>query len=236
VITISPYDLIRIARAAELSTAEAIACYTLRRGSLLRFNADGNCAALDRVRCTIHNGRPLACRLYPLGLEHDSNDSRFIVLDPAPGSEGAGGNDSTVAEFLEGQGVAPYFEAIDLYAALIERFRVRIIAITDFDKIELADFRRRAIREALAESNYDSNPLIDALFDADSSCAGRVLIDLPLSSHIEVISDLIAREPDPFRVASASAMHALSLGYRPDAALVAPLTEHTSSVPHPKRP
>jgi len=220
VITISPYDLIRIARAAGLSTAEAIGRYTLRRGSLLLFNQDGKCAALEGVACTIHNGRPLACRLYPLGLEHDSNGSRFIALDPAAGSAGVYGNDSTVAEFVEGQGVASYFAGIDLYAKLIERFRDRIIAIADFDKIELADFRRRAIREALAESNYDYNPLIDALFEADSVCAGRVLIDLPLSAHIEALSDLLARESDPFRVASASAMLALSLGYRPDTALV----------------
>jgi Fe-S-cluster containining protein len=68
VITLSPYDVIRIARAAKVSTGTAVARYTLRRGSLLRFLPDGRCAALDGPRCTIHPGRPLACRLYPLGL------------------------------------------------------------------------------------------------------------------------------------------------------------------------
>jgi Fe-S-cluster containining protein len=76
VITLSPCDVIRIARAAKVSTGEAVAHYTLRRGSLLRFLPDGRCAALEGLRCSIHPGRPLACRLYPLGLER------------APGTDG----------------------------------------------------------------------------------------------------------------------------------------------------
>jgi hypothetical protein len=185
----------------------------------LRFNADGKCFALEGVACTIHQGRPFACRLYPLGFEHDSTASRFFALDPAAGSAGVYGDDSIVAEFLEAQGAQPYFNANELYAALLDRFRTRIVMITDFDKIDPSDFRRRAIREALAESNYDSNLLIDALFDADSVSGGPILIDLPVASHIDAISELLAHEADPFRVASASAMLAVSLGYRPDAAL-----------------
>ena len=67
VITLSPYDVIRIARAVKVCTGTVVARYTIRRGSLLRFLPDGRCAALDGTRCTIHPGRPLACRLYPLG-------------------------------------------------------------------------------------------------------------------------------------------------------------------------
>ena len=49
--------------------------------------------------------------------------------------------------------------------------------------------------------------------------AGRVLIDLPVASHIDAISQSLGREADPFRVAAASAMLAVSLGYPPDIAL-----------------
>jgi len=219
VITLSPYDVIRIARVAGLSTAATISRYTLRRGSLLRFNADGSCGALEGVSCGIHPGRPFACRLYPLGFEHDSTGSRFVALDPAAGSAGVYGDDSMVGEFLEAQGTEAYFDAVYLYAGLLEKFHTRIDTIMDFDRVDPADFRRRAIREALAESGYDPNPLIDALFDADSASSGRVLIDLPMASHIEAISQLLGREADPFRVAAASAMLAVSLGYPPDLAL-----------------
>ena len=94
VIALSPYDVIRIARAAKISTGAAVARYTIRRGSLLRFLPDGRCAAFDGPRCTIHPGRPLACRLYPLGLERAPGVDgagyveRFVQLEPAAGSLG----------------------------------------------------------------------------------------------------------------------------------------------------
>src|SRR5271167_3268415 len=68
VITLSPYDVLRLALAAGISTREAIARYTIRRGSILKFSDGGVCVALDGARCGVHRGRPIACRLYPLGI------------------------------------------------------------------------------------------------------------------------------------------------------------------------
>src|ERR1700677_919749 len=134
VITLSPYDVIRLARAAHLSTTDALARFTLRRGSLLRFDAAGACTALDATRCSLHSGRPLACRLYPLGLERgrftgsrshplaserylgrDLAQESFTQLEPAAGSAGLYGLTSSVAAFLDSQGVAPYLAAADRY-------------------------------------------------------------------------------------------------------------------------
>ncbi len=70
-------------------------------------------------------------------------------------------------DFVEAQGVEPYLEANARYASLLAIFRDRISATVDFDRVEPREFWRRAAREALAESNYDANPLIDAMFDAD---------------------------------------------------------------------
>ena len=42
VITLSPYDVMRLARAADLSTREAIERFTIRRGSILKFTAAGD--------------------------------------------------------------------------------------------------------------------------------------------------------------------------------------------------
>src|SRR5271167_5249789 len=69
VITLSPFDVLRLARAAGVSTREAIERFTIRRGSILKFTASGACVALEGARCGVHRGRPLACRLYPLGIE-----------------------------------------------------------------------------------------------------------------------------------------------------------------------
>ena len=89
VVTLSPYDVLRIARAMGISTADAVRRYTIRRGSILRFLPDGACSALEGTRCSVHRGRPLACRVYPLGIERTEDGERLIALEPATGSRPA---------------------------------------------------------------------------------------------------------------------------------------------------
>jgi Fe-S-cluster containining protein len=221
VITLSPYDVIRIARAAAISTGAAVSRYTMRRGSLLRFLPDGRCAALEGPRCTIHPGRPLACRLYPLGLERVPGADgagyveRFVQLEPAAGSLGVYGAAGTVAEFLDGQGIAPYLNAVALYYPLMENFRARVAATVDFERVEAREFWRRAAREALAETNYDPNRLIDALFDPDGLGCGRSSAEETALAHVAALGEMAARERDGALVAAAAMMLATSLGYAP---------------------
>src|SRR5271154_2417880 len=131
VITLSPVDVIAIARATGLRTGDAVARYTMRRGSRLRFDADGRCVALEGVRCAIHPGRPLACRLYPLGLER-SGDDRFIRLEPAGGSTGIYGDAATLGEFLSAQGVDALLDLNEGYRPLLAMMRDRVASLTDF--------------------------------------------------------------------------------------------------------
>jgi Fe-S-cluster containining protein len=211
VITLSPYDLLRLARAAGVSTREAIDRFTIRRGSILKFADGGACRALEGARCGVHRGRPLACRLYPLGIERTENagGERFVMLEPAAGSLGVYGIDGTVSEFVQAQGVGEYLEANARYASLLPVFRERIGQTTDFDRVEPREFWRRAAREALAESNYDANPLIDALFDADA-------IDVDtIDAHLKRLAEMIRRESNPELLAAAAVMLAVSLGYSP---------------------
>jgi Fe-S-cluster containining protein len=218
VITLSPYDVVRIARAAGITTGEALARYTARRGSLLRFVPDGRCAALEGARCGLHRGRPLACRLYPLGLERAPADGgayaeRFVRLEAAPGSLGVYGEAGTVAEFLDGQEIGPYLAAVERYHALIADFRRRIDELVDFERVEPREFWRRAAREALAESHYDPNPLIDALFDPDALGCGRADASQTVEAHLQALREMLVREHDGARVAAATAMLSVSLGY-----------------------
>jgi len=221
VITLSPYDVIRIARAAKVSTGTAVARYTMRRGSLLRFLPDGRCAALEGPRCTIHPGRPLACRLYPLGLERAPGADgagyveRFVQLEPAAGSLGVYGVDGTVAEFLDGQGIAPYLNAVAFYCPLIENFRERVAATVDFERVEPREFWRRAAREAMAETNYDPNRLIDSLFDPDGLGCGRTSAEETAVAHVAALGEMAASERDGAIIAAAAVMLATSLGYAP---------------------
>jgi Fe-S-cluster containining protein len=222
VITLSPYDVLRLARAAAVSTREAIDRFTIRRGSILKFTGDGACVALDDVRCGVHRGRPLACRLYPLGIEFIENTGaeKFVTLEPAAGSLGVYGVDGDVNAFVEGQGVAPYLEANVRYASLLAVFRDRIAATVDFDRVEPREFWRRAVREALAESNYDSNPLIDAMFDA-GAIEGMLIDDAEIvAAHIERLARMIGRESNAESLAAAAVLLAVSLGQSPLAVMI----------------
>jgi Fe-S-cluster containining protein len=216
VITLSPYDTVRLARAAGLSTSEAVAKYTSRRGSILRFDPDGSCSALDGTACTLHSGRPLACRLYPLGLERDRPGAeRYLRLEPAVGSRGVFGHDGTVEDFLAQQDAELYLQMNDRYASLLGVFCERINELSDFDTIEPREFWRVAVREALAESGFDFNPIIEALFDPDSlGCRANSDIDF-VNDHIRRIEQKVRDERNPQTVGAAAVALAVSLGYSP---------------------
>ena len=205
----------RLARAMAASTREAIDRFTIRRGSILKFTDDGACVALEGSRCGFHRGRPLACRLYPLGLERmeESKGENFVMLEPAVGSLGDYGIDGDVNRFLEAQGVAVYLAANARYASLLAVFRERIAATVDFDRVEPREFWRRAVREALAESNYDPNPLIDAIFDA-SAVAGIDDAEI-VAAHVARLAQMIRDESNAEILAAAAVILAVSLGYSP---------------------
>jgi Fe-S-cluster containining protein len=217
VITLAPYDVLRLARAAGISTGEAVRRFTIRRGSILKFDESGACAALDGVRCGVHEGRPLACRLYPLGLERgpDGRGENFIRLDPAPGSLGVYGDAGTVGAFLEEQEVDEYLEANRRYRGLLARMRARIAEMVDFEKIEPREFWRRATREALAESGYDANALIDAMFDPDGLVGRRDDEEAESFVHLAALAVRIGKTTDAQELAAAAVMLAVSLGYSP---------------------
>ena len=121
-----------------------------------------------------------------------------MTLEPAAGSLGVYGIDGDVDHFVEAQGVAPYFEANARYGSLLGTFRERIAATVDFERVEPREFWRRAVREALAESNYDANPIVDAMFDV-----GEVVgIDEAeiVAAHVE-----LTRRNDSTRVESGTA-------------------------------
>lgn len=219
VITLSPYDVIRLARAAGISTRETVDRFTIRRGSILKFTNGGACVALEGTRCGVHRGRPLACRLYPLGIERieAANSEKFAMLEPAKGSRGVYGIDGTVNDFVEAQGVAAHLEANARYASLLAVVRERIAVTVDFDHVEPREFWRCAVREALAESNYDANPLIDAMFDADG-ISGVGIDDAEIvAAHIERLAVMIRRESNAEPLAAAAVMLAMSVGYSPGA-------------------
>ncbi|HYA34472.1 MAG TPA: YkgJ family cysteine cluster protein [Candidatus Binataceae bacterium] len=215
VITLSPYDVLKIARAAGISTGEAVKRYTIRRGSILRFDKSGACVTLEGAQCTIHSGRPLACRLYPLGIERDEHGERLVRLRPEPSSLGIYSDSGTAGDFIDAQGTRPYLDALDQYRELVAELRARVAAMVDFERIEPREFWRRAVAEALMEMNYDPNPLIDAIFDPGSLGSSRNDEQATITAHIDRLREMAAKETDPDRIAAAAVMLAVSVGFSP---------------------
>jgi hypothetical protein len=135
------------------------------------------------------------CRIYPLArwVSPDGDES-FGEMTPHPETEGIYGTGGTVADFLQGQGLAPYFAMADRYGALYDRM---LAALERHDADEAA---RRA--EARAEiDEWDAGRLATPFLDVDATvaryCAARgvavpttiaALVDL----HIEAVDAWIA--------------------------------------------
>jgi len=220
VVTLSPYDVLRIARVAAVTTSEAVRRFTVRRGSILKFLDGGACSALEGTRCGIHGGRPLACRVYPLGIERTPSGERLIALEPAAGSLGVYGTDSTAGEFIDRNAIAAHLAALEKYRRLIAKFRARVASLVDFERVEPREFWRRAVVEALLENGFDPNPLIDAIFDPDGlGCAGDD--DSVIDAHARALGALAESEQDAEMLAAAAVMLAVSLGYAPGEVIVA---------------
>jgi Fe-S-cluster containining protein len=211
-----------MARASGLSSGEIVRRYTIRRGSILRFLPEGMCMALDGARCTLHRGRPLACRVYPLGIERGPEDYTMIALDPAEGSLGVYGTESTAGDFIDANGTGHYLEALGRYSRLMLVFREHVPALVDFERFEPREFWRRAVVEALLENGFESNSIIDAMFDPDAHGCAAGDIDSTVSAHIALLDELARREDDGDRLAAAAVMLAVSLGYSPAEVIVQP--------------
>ena len=116
---------------------------------------------------------------------------------------------------LAEQEVEPYLSAIELYAALIPKLRARVAALVDFDKVEPREFWRGAFREATAETGFDPNPLIDAMFDADRFATESASEEQTVGRHIGALEEMMFAERDPARLAAATMLLAISLGFAP---------------------
>lgn len=124
---INPWELACLAAARLLPTREFRDTYT-DHGIRLRFapGATGACAQYDpTLGCSAHPGRPLACRLYPLGRERRGDAVRYVhegrrfpCLDACPSVVTL--PRMSVADYLAGQQVGPGEAAQDAYLEMAQ--------------------------------------------------------------------------------------------------------------------
>ena len=123
-IRVDPYAVARLADALGVSTTAVLRDYVDAATSTLRQSDGGACVFFDGG-CSVHSGRPLPCRLYPLGWGGEPNgDESFYELSAHPQSAGVYGTDGTVADYLASQGTAPYERASWRYAEVLRRLHL----------------------------------------------------------------------------------------------------------------
>ncbi len=129
---LNPWEIVSLANEKKCSVIEFIENYTDLKGLKLRFdgvkNQIGKAACnlyIDDFGCSIHNGRPLACRLFPIGRQIQENEIRYIYQGTEfPCLDGCLEvlelPKLTVNDYLSGQETDLYEQAQDEYLEVMQ--------------------------------------------------------------------------------------------------------------------
>lgn len=124
-IRVSPYEVARLGAALREHTTTVLARDVDPETSTLRTTESGACTYLRGTGCAVHAGRPLACRLYPLGwIVTADGEEAFTEFVGHPQTEGITGTAGTVADYVDAQGTEPYMNAARRYEAVLHRLRL----------------------------------------------------------------------------------------------------------------
>jgi uncharacterized protein len=192
IIRVNPYEIARLAEQLGTSTTHVLASFTDTGGAALRTKDDGTCVFFDAARgCTVHGGRPLVCRLYPLGRYVDGEGREtYLVLAPEPGSEGIYGEAGVIEDYLRAQGVDPYVAAMGRYLAVMRKLLPVFMGLADATSvIEEANEAMRSAPEA-----GDANLLdVDAVVQRVCAEAGKPVptaLDDRIDLHLAFLESL----------------------------------------------
>jgi uncharacterized protein len=195
-IRVGPYEILRLARRLGMTTTEFIEQHTEAGGTVLRMREENDraCIFLDPQGCSVHPDRPQACRLYPLARWVDPEDNEsFGHLTPHPKTEGIYGTGATVADYLDKQGVAPFFEMGDRYGAVYQRM-VDVLESLDPDELERRPERRKDVEDTT--TGTAASPWIDIDKTVASFCETNRRtapndIESTVAMHIEAIESWV---------------------------------------------
>lgn len=131
-VLLNPWEIYSLAREKRISPKEFRDQYTEFGGSKLLFNGSSSFKGkkscnlyVDNFGCSVHQGRPLACRLFPLGRQIQNNETAYIFegetfpcLRDCP--EVSLLPKLTVGTYLNGQATEKFETAQDAYLELMQ--------------------------------------------------------------------------------------------------------------------
>lgn len=131
-VMLNPWELLNFSNEKKITSREFRDLYCEFGGIQLQFNGKPDkkgqkaCSQyIDSVGCSVHNGRPLACRLYPLGRQIQFNKAHYIYQgDKFPClhdcSEVLELPTLSVGEYLKGQEADLFEKAQDEYLIVMQ--------------------------------------------------------------------------------------------------------------------
>lgn len=131
-VLLNPWELFCIAKQKEVTPREFRDLYCEFSGIRLQFNGEVGpknqqaCSQyIDNFGCSVHLGRPLACRLYPLGRQIQNDEASYMFQGVNfPCLEGCPTVSElphlTVGEYLEGQETDRFEKAQDAYLEMMQ--------------------------------------------------------------------------------------------------------------------
>lgn len=129
---INPWELACLANEKQISTQAFKEQFCSYGGILLHFNGKkdkrGKAACsqyIENFGCSVHAGRPLACRIFPLGRQVQSGEVQYIFQgNEFPCFQGCAAVKELphlrVVDYLEGQQTSDFEKAQDLYLEIMQ--------------------------------------------------------------------------------------------------------------------
>jgi Fe-S-cluster containining protein len=148
---LNPWELAYIAREKNLSPKEFQDQYCDFEGIRLRFNGKEDLRSksacnqyLENFGCSVHKGRPLACRLFPLGRQIQNEQANYVFQGEIfPCLDGCAEVTKlphlSVGEYIKGQCTGPFEQAQDHYLEVMQN--IADIAFTLLLDTDLVDSR-----------------------------------------------------------------------------------------------
>jgi len=195
-IALDPYELARLARNRDLTTAEFVARYLAEGGIVLRKREDRSCIMLAADGCTVYPDRPLICRTYPLKRLRGNDGEAFFQYSQLPTSTGVYGKQGAVSDFLKAHQIDDLVAAKDRYFDLALRIAAVLAATAQREPHRFA-----SIRGTINDHCEFHTTKIPSLIDVDrvvsEYCRERHLefpanVDEKIALHIKAIEERLA--------------------------------------------
>lgn len=154
-------DIYRIAGGLDMDPYEVLSRYTTGYlGDIshapvvvLRERLDGSCSLLRKGKCTVHDFKPLACAVHPIGRIIDGVEKKSIYIRQSGGCQGGvGGRTWTLSEWLDTWGLK------ELDAPSLAWNTMALNAAEVMRKIDISDIGRDVIWELYQHMYGDYEP------------------------------------------------------------------------------